>query len=108
MINKATCWSFLCYIFSEVVTKVTYTIKVNDVELSTDNAETSKNSKKLHLKEYNGEAKKMELKVQKKVSVFLLVTNCADAFLYSYEVERRHAPLKKMKKLVWSNHKTRY
>ena len=33
------CRSFLCYIFSEVVTKVTYTITGNGVELSSEEAE---------------------------------------------------------------------
>jgi len=40
MINKADCRPCLCYIFSEVATKVTYTVTGNGVELSNDNAET--------------------------------------------------------------------
>jgi hypothetical protein len=62
MINKTTCRSYLCYIYSEVVTKVTYTVTGNGVELSSDKAEQYfiQALKKLQLKEYNGVVKKVE------------------------------------------------
>jgi hypothetical protein len=86
MINKTTCMSYLCYIFSEVVTKVTYTVTGNGVELSSDKAEQYfiKALKKLHLKEYNGVVKKMELQVQNKVSIVLLFINWAPLFADVY------------------------
>ena len=75
MINKTTGRLCLCYIFSEVVTKVTYTVTGNGVELSSDKAEKYfiQALKKLQLKEYNGVVKRMEIKVQNKVNVVLFI-----------------------------------
>ena len=93
MINKATCRSCLCYIFSEVVTKVTFTVTGNGVELSSDKAEQYfiKALKKLHLKEYNGVVKKMDQKSQNKVNVYSylyqLAPLFADVFIYLYALD---------------------
>jgi hypothetical protein len=92
MINKTTGRSCLCYIFSEVITKVTYTVTGNGVELSSDKAEKYfiQALKKLPLKEYSGVVKKMELQDQNKVSVVLLFINWAplfgDVFCYLHAV----------------------
>ena len=92
MINKTTGRSCLYYIFSQVVTKVTYTVTGNGVELSSDKAEKYfiQALKKLHLKEYSGVVKKMELQDQNKVSVVLLFINWAplfaDVFCYLHAV----------------------